>query len=242
MIFNSCHTESRHEGIICHSDTKVKESIFAVEYLIMLRFIKKNHIPLTVFITGGCVLVVEVVAVRILSPFFGSTIYTVSSIISTILAALSFGYYYGGKISENNPAKTNFYFIIFLSGIALIATHLIGKILLPIFSYHLPLTYGPLLFASLLFFLPAFLMGLLSPYAVKLQSLEKSQGGVGAIAGTLFFWSTLGSISGSILTGFFFIPSFGIDAIVISTGAVLIILGLIPAILLKKIGKKKKYF
>jgi predicted membrane-bound spermidine synthase len=57
-------------------------------------------LPLTVFITGACVLVLEIVAVRVLSPYYGNTIYTVSSVISVILAALSLGYYIGGRLSD----------------------------------------------------------------------------------------------------------------------------------------------
>ena len=46
-----------------------------------------------VFITGAAVLIVEITATRILAPYFGNSIYTISSVIGVILAALSFGYY-----------------------------------------------------------------------------------------------------------------------------------------------------
>ena len=45
-------------------------------------------------------LIIEVVATRILSPFFGNTIYTVSSVISVVLAALSVGYVIGGRLAD----------------------------------------------------------------------------------------------------------------------------------------------
>jgi spermidine synthase len=61
---------------------------------------------------------------------------------------------------------------------------------------------------------------------------------VGSVAGEIFFWSTFGSIVGSLLTGFFLIPKFGIDQIVISTGIVLFVLGFTPLLFL---GKHKKY-
>ena len=49
--------------------------------------LKKIILPGVVFVTGACVLILEVVATRVLSPYFGNTIYTVSSIIGVILAA-----------------------------------------------------------------------------------------------------------------------------------------------------------
>ena len=60
-------------------------------------------LPLVVFLTGASVLVVEVLAVRVLSPFYGNTIFTVSSVISVVLLALSVGYYAGGIIADRRP-------------------------------------------------------------------------------------------------------------------------------------------
>ena len=45
-------------------------------------------------------LIVEVLAVRVLSPYYGNTIFTVSSVISVILLALSAGYYAGGALVD----------------------------------------------------------------------------------------------------------------------------------------------
>ena len=57
----------------------------------------------TVFFTGAAVLVIEVTATRVLAPYFGNTLYTVSSIIAVILGALSIGYYLGGIFADKNP-------------------------------------------------------------------------------------------------------------------------------------------
>jgi len=43
----------------------------------------------------------------------------------------------------------------------------------------------------------------------------------------VFFWSTLGSIAGSVVTGFFLIPTFGLDVIIVSVGALLVVMGAI---------------
>ena len=202
----------------------------------MLKSLKHNILPITVFITGACVLIVEVVATRILSPYYGNTIFTVSSVISVILAALSFGYYVGGHLADRYPTMRWFFGIILASGLMLLLFHLMGIIALPLMGYALPISIGPLFSALLLFFFPSFLLGTLSPYAVKLQSINFPKQGVGSVAGNIFFWSTLGSIIGSLLAGFVLIPYFGINQIMIANGILLFLLGLIPLILL---GEKK---
>lgn len=199
-------------------------------------FIKRNALPIVVFITGACVLVVEIVATRILSPFYGNTIYSVSSIISVILAALSVGYYVGGKLADRHPSLIYFYGLILLSGLSLVLFHFIGVVLLPILGTILSIATGPLLSSILLFFFPAFIMGMLSPYAVTLQSHLLKGEGIGSVSGVIFFWSTLGSISGSLLAGFVLIPLVGVHEIMIGVSAVLFMLGLLPLVVL---GYKK---
>ena len=102
-------------------------------------------------------LVVEITAIRILSPYFGNTIFTVSSVISVVLAALSLGYYTGGKIADKYPKESLFYNIITASGFAVIFLHLFGLIFLSTLGYKLPIIQGPIISSVLLFFLQSFL-------------------------------------------------------------------------------------
>jgi spermidine synthase len=190
-------------------------------------------LPLTVFITGACVLVLEIVAVRVLSPYYGNTIYTVSSVISVILAALSLGYYIGGRLSDLRPSNFLFFAIITASGWVVLLFHLLGVLILPTLSSNLTLASGPFLSSLLLFLFPAFLLGMLSPYAIKLQSVSFPNQGVGSIAGKMFFWSTIGSITGSLLAGFVLIPMMGINAIFISIAIVLFFTGFLPLLYFK---------
>lgn len=143
-------------------------------------------LPAVVFITGGCVLVLEVTATRVLSPYFGNTIYTVSSILGVILAALSLGYYFGGILSDRRPVSKWFYAIISVSGLSVIFLELIIIFVLPFLGNSLSLVYGPLVTSAILFFLPALLLGTLSPYAIKLQSQNFPEAGIGAISGKFF--------------------------------------------------------
>ena len=178
-------------------------------------------------------LIVELLAVRVLSPYYGNTIFTVSSVISVILLALSAGYYAGGALADRHPSLRLFFGLILVSGLVLLALHGAGTLLLPRFSGTLSIESGPLVSASLLFLLPALFLGMLSPYAVKLRSVSYPSLGVGRVAGEIFFWSTVGSITGSLLAGFILIPRFGIDRILIATGILLFVLGFVPLVVLR---------
>ena len=200
-------------------------------------FLKKYSLLFIVFLTGACVLIIEVVATRILSPYYGNTIFTVSSIISIVLSALSLGYYFGGKLADKHPSLKIFYSIILIGGASVFLLELLNKILLPFLGYGLSIISGPPVSAAVLFFLPSFFLGMLSPFAIKLQESRFPQKGIGEISGGIFFWSTLGSIFGSLLAGFVLIPKFGISQIVLAVAAVLAVLGLAPLI---RLGVDKK--
>jgi spermidine synthase len=194
--------------------------------------LKHMLLPLSVFVTGASILIVEVVGVRILAPFYGNTIFTVSSVISVILLALGCGYYLGGKLADRRPTLQYFFGLILISGLVQLLFYSLGKFVLPVLSAKLSITTGPLLSATLLFLLPALLLGTLCPYAIKVQSIRAPQKGIGVIAGGIFFWSTLGSIAGSLSAGFVLIPRFGIDRILITNGVVLSLLGFVPLLIL----------
>jgi spermidine synthase len=191
-----------------------------------------NYFLPVVFLTGAAILVIEVVAVRILSPYFGNTIFNFSSVLSTILLALSVGYYLGGIRADKNPSEKHFFGLISLSGLLVLAFHALSLFVLPFLAYTFSTVEGPLISAFFLFSVPAVLLGMLSPYAIKLQALKFAERGIGNISGTTFFWSTFGSITGSVGTGFFLIPHFGVNTIMWATGLFLLFLGTLGLVML----------
>ena len=193
----------------------------------------------TVFITGAAVLILEVAAVRILSPVYGSSLYVLSSVLTVILAALSIGYWYGGKRADREHSITALYTIITVSGLSVLALLIISKWFLPILGPHFSTSIGPLIFSLGLFFIPAFLLGIVSPYIIKLQSLATPSEKIGSVVGATFFWGTFGSIVGSLATGFLFIPHLGVTLTILLVSLTLIILGsFTPLALGKKLSKR----
>jgi len=194
-----------------------------------------------VFLTGISSLVIEIVSLRLLSPYFGNTIFTSSSVISVFLAALSLGYYFGGLVSEKKHSFKYLYLMIFVAGAAVLAELVIGKKMLPILGSVLSMKTGPLISSMVTLLVPGILLGFITPITVKLGQTITPKDGVGKIAGEIFFWSTGGSILGSLLTGFVLIPNMGVTNIIFCTGCFLMLLGGIPLLVLLE-GKKKLIF
>ena len=60
---------------------------------------------LTLFISGGAVLSLELLASRILTPYFGVSLYIWTGILSITLVALALGYWAGGKLAAGKSAR-----------------------------------------------------------------------------------------------------------------------------------------
>jgi len=192
----------------------------------------------TVFLTGAAVLVMEVAAVRFLTPYYGSSLYVLSSVLTVVLFALSLGYYCGGKLSDRFPFVVPLYIIITSGGLLLLALTLLSVYLLPLSANGFSIMAGPLIFSILFYFTPAFLLGIDSPYVIKLLSQNTDTSESGSVVGATFFWSTAGSITGSLLSGFVLIPTLGLQETMIFTGVILTVLGLSGAFGLRRILRK----
>jgi hypothetical protein len=75
--------------------------------------------------------------------------------------------------------------------------------------------YGSLAAAVLLFFIPTFFSGMVSPYCVRL--LVDTEESSGRRAGQLYFVSTFGSAAGTLLTSFFLVKWFEVNTLLIAT-------------------------
>lgn len=162
-----------------------------------------------VFVSGAAVMALEILGSRFLAPYFGNTLFVWGSLIGVVLAALSLGYYYGGMISDRNPSFLNFSLIIFSAGAYVLSTALTSPFIFEfVLALRLGERYGPLLAAPMLLAIPSFLLGMVSPYSVKLGA--KTYGSIGSVAGSLYSISTVGSIIGTFVTVFILIPQFGV--------------------------------
>jgi predicted membrane-bound spermidine synthase len=176
-----------------------------------------------VFIASFCLLVIELVAGRILAPHVGVSLYTWTSIIGVVLAGISIGAWVGGILADRYVPRTILPILLSLSAAASFAivplANLIGTDALPLPESSLMLRV--LTLAAIIFFLPSFLLGTISPVAVKMALRDLAQ--TGHVVGRIYAVSTVGSILGTFATGFFLFARFGSHAILIGVACVLLV-------------------
>lgn len=191
--------------------------------------IQKYILEITVFTCGAVVMIFELVGSRVLGPYFGTSIFVWTSLIGIILGSLSFGYYFGGKVADKNTDILILSSIIFMSAFFMGLTTFIKEPLLNfIQTIPIGIKSGAISSAVILFAPVSVLLGMVSPYAVKLKLNDLNTSG--RTIGNLYALSTLGSIIGTFLSGFYLIPSFGTNKLLI----LLTIILLLIAILLSK--------
>jgi spermidine synthase len=172
-----------------------------------------------VTLSGGCVLALEILGTRILGPYYGVSLFLWSALITVTLAALSVGYAVGGRWADKGPTMQRLAVTLLLAGLWTMLIPWVKRPLLDL-AVGLGLRTSVILVSTILFGPPLLLLGIVSPYAVRLraQSLES----VGRTAGNLYAVSTLASVLSAVATGFWLIPNVGIQRLTMGIGAVLI--------------------
>jgi len=184
------------------------------------------HLCLVAFTSGAVVMSMELIVSRILTPVFGSSIYTWGSLIGLILTGLSLGYFLGGRISDKDPKFRKICSIIFSAGLYIVFVPFIAPGILEFTLNALPQNQFSSLFATFaLVFFPTTLLGFVSPYVIKLGTATLHR--VGNISGTLYSIATIGSIFGTFLTIFVLIPNIDVRTVLFGLGTVLMVISLL---------------
>lgn len=171
-----------------------------------------NLVIAAVFINGFAIMAIELLGGRVLSPYFGTSVYVWGSIITIFMLSLSLGYLWGGRLSSRNPSAKLFgCFFIAAAILSLPIIFFADWTMMQVFMVIEDPRYGSLVSAILLYFLPICFMGMVSPYSIRL--LVSSQEHSGRMAGLLYFVSTLGSALGTLMTSFYFVLWFELDHI-----------------------------
>jgi spermidine synthase len=197
-----------------------------------------------VFVASACTLVLELVAGRILAPFIGVSLYTWTSIIGVCLAGISIGNFLGGVVADHYGSRRTLGLILLGGGLtSLIILPLAAMDLTTIFPRdafqtvprHIWLMIRIVLVTSLLFLLPTLILGMVSPIVIKLALTDLRQ--TGSIAGKIYAVSTVGSIFGTFLTGFYLISMFGTRVIVLGVSIILIVMAFLFGDLLNSLKR-----
>ncbi len=164
--------------------------------------------------TGGfTIMSIELLGGRILAPWFGSSVHVWGSIITVFMLSLSVGYLFGGRASLRSPSLRRFGVLFGGGAIGLLPLLAFGEALMEwVFSAELDDRYGSLLAALLMFTAPTVVLGMISPYSVRLLARDRDSSG--HTAGVLYFVSTLGSAIGTLLTSFYLVLWFDVNTII----------------------------
>ena len=179
---------------------------------------------LVVFISSACALVIELIAGRMMAPYIGVSLYTWTSIIGVVLAGMSAGNFLGGVVADRFASR-RVLGLIFIAGSVsslgiLVVTHWL-------IAANIPLSLLPriVFYTTAAFFLPSLVLGMVSPVVVKLTLADL--GRAGNTVGTIYAVSTIGSIFGTFLTGFWLISWLGTRSIVWTVAGVLLLMGIV---------------
>lgn len=169
--------------------------------------------------SGFFVMGVELLGGRLLAPTFGSSIYVWGAIITVFMLALSLGYLAGGRYSMNAPSVRRLGGILLIAALTVLPLLLFAERALEAVATAAPdPRFGSLFGATLLFFVPTFFSGMVSPYAVRL--LVQDRASSGRHAGQLYFVSTFGSAAGTLLTSFYLVLILEVNQILLALFAV----------------------
>jgi hypothetical protein len=165
--------------------------------------------------SGFFVMAVELLGGRLLAPTFGSSIYVWGAIITVFMLALSLGYLAGGRWSMNAPSVRRLGVLLIVAAATVLPLLLFAEPVLDSVFVAVPdPRFGSLLGATVLFFIPTFFSGMVSPYAVRLIVQDRSSSG--RHAGQLYFVSTFGSAAGTLLTSFYLVLLLEVNQILLS--------------------------
>ncbi len=177
-----------------------------------------------VFVAGAATMSTEMSASRLLAPFFGASILIWANIIGLILIYLCAGYFIGGRLADRHPSLPYLARLMLIAAAAIAVTPFLTRPLLDrAVSAFADASVGAFLgsfFASMLIFsVPITLLGMASPFAVRLGVTRVEE--AGEVAGRMYALSTAGSILGTFLPVVLLIPSIGTRRTMLATAAVL---------------------
>jgi spermidine synthase len=163
----------------------------------------RRYLYLTAAVTGGAIMVVEILGAKMLSPFVGTSHFVWTAQIAVTLVALAAGYYAGGKLADRSQQLSRLYGAILAASAYLALTVLVcGPVAYWCLDFNLAV--GSLLASTILFFVPLGLLAMTGPFLIRV--ITSSVAGLGGNVGRLTSVSTLGSFAGTMLIGYFAIP------------------------------------
>jgi SAM-dependent methyltransferase len=175
-----------------------------------------------VFVAAGAVLMLEILAVRLLSPYVGLTLETTTAIIGAALAGIAIGAAVGGYLADRTNTRALIVGLLIVGG-------LLTLLVVPVVRWLGPGVRGDgnaaALGITLITLVPAaVVLSAVSPATAHLQLHDLRASGT--IVGRLSAWATAGALVGTFGAGFVIVPLIPIGPAVLAIGLALVAVGL----------------
>ena len=168
----------------------------------------ESMLELTVLVCGTLTMVLEMVGARVLAPHVGSSAVVWTSLIGVMLASLALGAWAGGRIADRKTSRQGLACALTGAGLGCSITALchasVGHWAATVVNN---LYVAAMLAALCVLSLPAFFLGMITPYAIRLRIERVASSG--STVGRLYALSTVGSIAGTFLGGFILVSYWG---------------------------------
>jgi hypothetical protein len=186
-----------------------------------------TYAKFAVVMAGVVGLGIELAAERLLAPAFGTTLDLWSIIIGLTFTFLSLGYAVGGRLIDRNPSQRLPALCLLAAGgwglvIALLGRALVWRIQEWTFDAG-GVKAGIFISTLLLFTIPPFVLGMVTPAAVRLT--VPRVGEAGSSAGVIYALGTLGSLVGTFLPVIGLIPRIGVRYTFVTMAATALLSG-----------------
>lgn len=167
---------------------------------------------------------------RLLQPFFGSSQLIWANVIGLTLIFLTIGYRLGGRLADRRPEPHLLGLILLVAGLATAPIPLIARPILAasasaFTSFSIGVFFGSFFGVLALLALPTILLGMVSPFAIRLSVSDVNT--AGSTAGSLYALSTVGSILGTFLPVLVLVPQFGTNLTFYFFSLALVLIGAI---------------
>ena len=159
-----------------------------------------------IFITGAITLSLEVLASRIMTPYFGVSLYIWAGILSITLIFLALGYQLGGQISRRRDRDALQFLMLaapLAGALSIVLATAIYPAVFPLLT-AINLVIASFLGGTILLALPLMVLSGMNPLLIAYGRDARATGDGGA--GRIFFISTVGSVAGVLFTAFLIIP------------------------------------
>ncbi len=156
----------------------------------------------TVFLANACVMILEIIATRLIARHLGASLYTWTSVICVILTGITLGNDTGGRIADISKSKNVIGLLFITASFSCVGTIILNNVLGNLnWLKQMNLPTHIFVHTSLVFIVPSFILGMISPVVAKL-AIDQGKS-TGRTIGSIYAYSAAGSIVGTFLAGFY---------------------------------------